>query len=71
MTNKDLKSAKAQKKPCDQSLIAAQGFTDTYRKKWVEIEYKGESALIEYHLFATERGGIWSALYQKGVVIVS
>ena len=70
MTNNDIKMAKGFSRPSQQIIIAVRGFTDTNLTQWVEIEYNGKSALVEYRIFAVDRGGVWASLSHKGVVIV-
>ena len=70
MTTKDIKMAKGLSRPSQQIIIAVRGFTDTNLTQWVEIEYNGKSALVEYRIFAVDRGGVWASLSHKGVVIV-
>lgn len=55
----------------DPSLPVARGFIDTRQQQWVEIEYKGKVALLEYREFAAEHRGIWTRLADRGLIIVA
>lgn len=53
------------------TLPTVLGFIDSNEQQWVEVTYKGLSALLPYSSFATDRGAIWSDLSSKGMVIVA
>jgi hypothetical protein len=50
--------------------LSIRGFRDANNERWVEVKYQGESALIRFSEFATNRGGISSTLSDRGLVIV-
>lgn len=51
------------------TAVKVRGYTDSQKRQWVEVGYKGKVALLEYAQFA-ERAGIWSALSDKGCIFV-
>lgn len=51
------------------TAVKVRGYTDSFNRQWVEVTYKGKVALLEYAQFA-ERAGIWSALSDKGCILV-
>lgn len=55
----------------DRPELVVRGFSDGKQQKWVRITYRQKSALISYAAFASDRGGVWSNLADKGVVFVS
>lgn len=71
MTQKKTNSSRSEGNSADQPTPSVFGFTDASRQKWVEVDFRGAKALIEYRQFAADRSGIWATLSDNGVVIVS
>lgn len=65
------KSSTPSSPPPGQPTVTVRGFADSRRNQWVEIGFKGKSALLEYRAFASDRGAIWSTLASRGLTIVS
>ncbi|WP_295525994.1 DUF927 domain-containing protein [Novosphingobium sp. Chol11] len=47
------------------------GFIDPKGHKWVLTEHKGASALLPYSDFAINRGQIWAAMADQGLILVA
>jgi Domain of unknown function (DUF927) len=64
-------SRKTKNSEPEQELPVVTGFVDPAGNKWVRSRYKGAQALLPYTDFALNRGQLWSAMAEKGLVVIA
>lgn len=55
----------------EEDLPSVTGYIDPNGQRWILTEYQGASALLTYADFAQNRGQLWTAMADRGLILVA